>query len=190
MSPDEVVDLRELARRAPRTDAEQDRLAFCARVVEAATARWYRGLASPTPLPCGLCPDRIVVLLSDDGEEAHWRCESCGRGGIVRDWRGTAWDHTLVELPGASDLAAWMEVEVTLAQYDVLVGLEELTHAPRKVVHGAQWVEGGALLHAPAEAFVMLRDVVAAAAVVARTRGDEELLREVHATLDAALDAG
>ena len=189
MSHEEVVDLRALARTAPRTDAEQERLSFCGRVVEAATARWYRGLASPTPLPCGECPDRIVVLLSDDGEQAEWHCESCGRGGIVRNWRGSAWDHTLVELPGAADLAGWMEIEVSLAQFDVLAGLEELTHAPRKVVHGAQWVEGGALLHAPADALVMLRDVVAAAAAAARTRSDEELLREVHATLDAALDA-
>lgn len=189
MPDPEVVDLQALAARAPRTDAEQERLEFCGRVVEAATSRWFRGLAVPTPLACGECPDRIVVTLSDTDDEAEWRCRSCGRHGVVRGWRGTAWDLTLVDLAGADDLGSWIEVEVPLAHFDALVALEHLTDVPRKVIHGAQATRDGALLHAPFDALIVLRDVVAASAAVARTRSDEELLREVHALLDAALDA-
>lgn len=40
------------------------------------------------------CLGRLRALRDGETGEIHWRCMSCGEGGMISNWRGTVWDRS------------------------------------------------------------------------------------------------
>ena len=38
------------------------------------------------------CIGRVMPMLSLDGDNIYWHCESCGCDGVINNWKGTFWD--------------------------------------------------------------------------------------------------
>ena len=128
-------------------------------IVKAATALAARS-EKLTALPCqgksgpSPCPGHLMVRLQDIPSEIHWRCQMCGREGVILNWPNSPWDLSL-NGEGASNGAAGPECTVLVgaAHFQELCKIDFMDPQSERAVFSARPEKGKVALSGSVEVF-------------------------------------
>jgi hypothetical protein len=171
--------------RSPAWRGQAERLGW---LVEAATLR-SAGPELETALQCHRRPERrscgawLCVRRTDIPAEIQWRCPACGDQGVIKGWRGSAWDLSehAVGLLGA----ARAEFLLTAEDHRLLVS-QVLDVSARVIIMAAEPAGADVLVPATADGLQHLREWVSRMMGRERSVARARKLRRVIDRIDEA----
>ncbi len=133
------------------------------------------------------CPGHLIVEPYEVPPEIQWSCSDCNDNGVIRNWKGTAWDLSERGANAAGDEA----------QYSVLINREEY-RALRKggvafdlycdrIIYGAETLVSGIEVTGNYDDLDYFLDCLAAEANHETNRGRRKLLESVYDRIQAEL---